>query len=358
MSDLVDKLLQPIPGDDPCGPDLSNDPSYDELTNLAKGKPEVEIGSVQKPAEPPDWRELRDKSAEFLGRSKHLNVAVMYGCSRMQTDGLAGFCDGLKLIRGLIEQQWEKLHPRLDPEDNNDPTQRLNILGALTASRGAVGGWLKPMDYLYSAEVCRRPGMPPITFDQLMAARDKLPGAPDASALGSALNEAGADVIQKIQKSLEEALEDATGLDQFLTTTLGAGNTISFDTLQKGLAELISLIAPYASGGAVATDGTTPAEDGAPAHADQGGATFSIRGDIKSREDVVRVIDTICAYYDQVEPSSPVPYVLRRAQKMVKMNFVEMVHELGLGTSESLRPSMGSAIDAAAPADSGTPSES
>jgi type VI secretion system protein ImpA len=60
---------------------------------------------------------------------------------------------------------------------------------------------------------------------------------------------------------------------------------------------------------------------------------------------VVRALDSICEYYRQIEPSSPVPYLLRRAQKLAKMDFVQAVQELNLTTVDGLRPSMGSAVE-------------
>jgi len=74
-----------------------------------------------------------------------------------------------------------------------------------------------------------------------------------------------------------------------------------------------------------------------------------VSGSIRSRDDVVRAIDRICDYYAQVEPSSPVPFLLKRAQKLAKMNFVEAVQELSLATVDSLRPSMGSAVEPRVP---------
>src|SRR5262245_10827129 len=103
MSDLVEKLLKPVSSEQPCGPDLSYDPSFDALETLLKGKDEVEIGSVKKPAEPPDWRELQSQSEAFLGKSKHLRVAIMLSCSLLKNSGLAGFLDGLQSVRGLLE---------------------------------------------------------------------------------------------------------------------------------------------------------------------------------------------------------------------------------------------------------------
>ena len=83
MNELVKKLLQPVSTEQPCGPDLSNDSRFDELATILKGKAEVEIGSVKKPAEPPDWRQLKNKSAEIFDQCKHLHPAVMLCCAAM-----------------------------------------------------------------------------------------------------------------------------------------------------------------------------------------------------------------------------------------------------------------------------------
>ena len=91
MNELIEKLLQPLSAERPCGPDLSSDPSFDELAVLLKGTPEVDIGKVKKPAEPPDWPELREKSLKFLEKSKHLRVGVMLCGSLIQTGGIGWF---------------------------------------------------------------------------------------------------------------------------------------------------------------------------------------------------------------------------------------------------------------------------
>jgi type VI secretion system protein ImpA len=342
MNPLNQKLLQPVSAEQPCGPDFSNKPIFDELATLAKGKPEVEMGEVKKPAEPPDWRELRGKSAEYLGASKHLQVAVMYCCSLLKTEGVSGLSEGLQFIRGLLEQYWVELYPRLDPEDNNDPTQRLNILGALNATGGPFSGWLTVIDNLYASEICKPAGMPPISFRQLIDAKLKLAGAPDLAKLVAAIREAGSEAIGAKRQSLNECLAATQGIDQFLTATLSAGNTVSFEVLEKALQELLKELEPFASG---ATGQIVSESGGEISGGNIAAGSIAVHGSIRSRDDIVRVIDSICSYYAQVEPSSPVPFLLKRAQKMVKMNFVEAVQELSLATVDSLRPSMGSAVD-------------
>jgi len=103
MNDRVEKLLQPVSPDQPCGPDLTNDPRLDRLETILRGKPEVEIGPMKRPAEPPDWGTLLKESGKFLEASKHLRVAVMFACSALKVEGLPGFRDGVQLVRGMIE---------------------------------------------------------------------------------------------------------------------------------------------------------------------------------------------------------------------------------------------------------------
>ena len=365
MNELVEKLLRPVSEGQPCGPDLSDQSQFDELSRLLKGKPEVDVGSVKKPAEPPDWRELKGKSAEYLAQSKHLGVAMMFCGSSLQTAGLAGFRDGLQLIRGLVEQYWPTVYPPLDAEENNDPTQRLNLLGTLNSPRGTlrpdVQQWLAIIDYLYLTPLCRPKGAEPVTLDLAVSAHGRAENKPaeasgegtpvpvglDLNQLGKAFRAAPVAEIEASHAAVSESLEALTALDQFLTQALGAGNTISFDELNKVLLELQGVLKAYLPGG-VAEAGAEGAVAGNTASGGSGTqavGALSISGAIQSREDIVRAIDAICDYYRQIEPSSPVPYLLRRAQKVVMMNFVESVQELNLASLDSLRPSMGTAVD-------------
>lgn len=370
MNALVEKLLQPISEAEPCGPDLSGQPAFDELARLLKGKPEVDVGSVKKPAEPPDWREVRGRSAEYLAQSRHLGVAMMFCAGALQTDGLAGFRDGMQLLSGLVEQFWPTVYPLLDVEENNDPTQRLNLLGALNSPRGTlrpeVQQWLAINDYLHTAPLCRPKGSEAITLELILQAQ-RSAGAPvegqdaeegaanvparmDLNQLHKAFRAASPAEIEAGHVAVSESLTALEAMDQFLTQNLGAGNTISFDELRKTLQEIQNALKAHLAG--AATDGGAGGEAavgeptlGASSQAGAVSAAMAISGTVQSREDVVRAIDAICDYYRQAEPSSPVPYLLRRAQKMATMNFLEAMQELSLATADTLRPSLGTAVD-------------
>ena len=334
MNEIVEKLLQPVSDSQPCGPDLSNTSRFDALEKALKGKPEVDFGNVKRPAEPPVWGEIRDQSIAFLQESKNLRVAVLLSCSWLKTAGLAGFRDGLELIDGMLERYWSHLYPSLDPDDANDPTQRLNILKALTEPRGAVfgGGWLTIVEYLHVTPLYFVKGNGAGNYDRLTAAQGQPPGEMDLPP------------IEQMAGVVEAALEAARKIDAVLTSALGADQSISFESLTttlEGMGSALNRLAGKTSalpGGAAGSQG--PAE--AMGMAEN-------RGSMASRADVVRRLEEICSYYEKFEPSSPVPFLLRRAQKLAMMNFVEAVQELNLATVDALKPSMGSGLPASAP---------
>ena len=70
----VEKLLAPVDGESPVGTDLSYDPSYMEIEQIAAGKPEQQVGDTIIAAEDPDWKELKGRCTEALARTKDLRV--------------------------------------------------------------------------------------------------------------------------------------------------------------------------------------------------------------------------------------------------------------------------------------------
>lgn len=362
MNAALESLLPPISESQPCGPDLSYDPLLDEIETLLQGAPEVEIGSVMRPAEPPDWRAIKKLCLEFMGRSKHLKVATVFCCATLRVDGFAGLRDGLQLLQHWLETFWSPLYPELDPEDDppNDPTLRLNLLKPLSSPRGALDGWFKVVDYVYAAPIGSPRGVGPISLEQLRP--DVVAGAADSAmdtaTLANALRDLGDDALSAQAAVLREALEAVRGIDNALTSILGAGGTISFDVLERSLMLVLSALDGVrgpggAESGAIA-GGSAEAEAGAGgglmagAGRSAGGfAGIQIGGTILSRDDVSRALDAVCEYYRQVEPGSPVPFLLRRAQKLAFMDFVDAVQELNIASIDSLRPSMGVALDEA-----------
>jgi type VI secretion system protein ImpA len=125
----IESFLSEVSAESPCGEDLSYDASFLALEDMLRTKAGGGVvAGVEEAAEEPNWREVRDKSSELLKRSKDLRVAMYLTISLLKLEGIHGLRDGLALLRGLLERFWDHLYPQLDPEDNNDPLERINIL--------------------------------------------------------------------------------------------------------------------------------------------------------------------------------------------------------------------------------------
>lgn len=332
----VDDLLKPVAEDKPCGEDFSYHPSFQNLETLALGKPETQFSA----AEPPEWKEVRDTAIEVLGQSKHLMAGVHLTVALVKLGGAEGLRDGLALMRGLTEKYWGDVYPHLDPEDNNDPTERLNILGNLSSQKfGAHIGQLY---------VCESPSLGRFSLQQYLTARDAsakpADGAapvkvdPDFNQIKAAFQDAGPEAAKAKLGFVSEALNHAKGIETFLDSTLGAGAGVNFDLLDKLLTEMKHILEPYAAGGATgegepAGEGEVPTEGGGAGGAGGGSGAAArggpgMSGTIRNRADVVKALDMICNYYQNNEPSSPVPLIIRRAQRLVDKDFMTIVNDL------------------------------
>jgi len=123
----VDDLLTPISEKYPSGADLRGDPSFleirearrDERGHISEGcVPEELEGEPEKPKEP-DFPLVADLATEFLRtKSKDLQVAMWLAESLVRTEGAPGLLLGFELIRGLLEEYWDGLHPLPDEGDH------------------------------------------------------------------------------------------------------------------------------------------------------------------------------------------------------------------------------------------------
>src|SRR5687768_4322018 len=124
----VDVLLRPIRDDAPCGDDVSGERDYSALEQMLAGTQERQIGETIVAAQDPDWRDIHKQCATLLGRSRDLRLMVYLTLAALRLDGLNGLRDGLALLKSHIAQNWDHLWPRLDPDDDLDPLERMNIL--------------------------------------------------------------------------------------------------------------------------------------------------------------------------------------------------------------------------------------
>jgi len=332
----VAKLIAEISPEQPCGENLEYDLAYRKLLTDAKGKPAQYKGQeLIVSAEEPDWPVIRDASLELLSRTRDLDLAIHLAASLLKTDGLAGFRDGLKLISGLLEQRWDHVHPQLDPEDP-DPLARINLLSALSPSGGyADEAALRFPEFISQAPLSLAKAHR-VCYRDVRVARGELPPSDepgkqpmDKPAIDGMLRNAPPDDLQNTIQALDDSISCLNSIENVFRDKAGDGSvpnlqaTTSLLTSMKGY--LNTHVAAPAGGPAVEAGGQVAAGLAAPA---VGGTSAPITGEIASPDDVVRMLDKICAYYRVREPSSPVPLLLNRAKGLVAKNFLDIIGDL------------------------------
>jgi len=335
----VESLLSPVSSEAPCGENLEYDAEYAAMEQAAAGKPEQQFGTTTIPGEDPDWKEVCAKARELFSRTKDLRVGMYLVRGATWTAGLAGLADGMQVLAGLVVQHWDGVHPQLDPDDDNDPTLRLNTIASLT----------DPATMLRAVQIATLVaprGMGKVCYRDVLVAAGELPQQAgtekiETSTIDGAFAACEAGELKATAQAVKRTLERTRGLESALVDRVGVSSVPQLDAFTDMLAGMNKLLEQkLAARGlleeeepAAAADRTEDVDGNGHAGA---GATngrkvamaANATGDISSRDDVIRALDRICDYYKRYEPSSPVPLFLNRAKRLASKSFLEILRDL------------------------------
>lgn len=319
MADLdVDAWLSPLSDEAPCGPDLEYDPAFLALEEAARGKPEQQYGDTLIPAEDPDWRTVDEQARALLTRTRDLRVLMPWLRARTRLQGLRGFAGTLPLAHGWLSRHWDHVHPRLDADDHDDPTMRLNALAPLADPTTVIAD-------LRAAALGRGRSGLRVRDVELAAGKQQPEGGetvPSADGVLQALRAAEAEDAGLLQavRDCHAALADMDSLISQRTGTAGP----DLRPLRQ-VTQLLADFAAQATGAAADAPAAPDAPAGAPAlHA----ATAGASGPLRSREDAIRMLEKACEWIERNEPSNPAPLLIRRAQRLMSKNFLEIIRDL------------------------------
>lgn len=326
MSDCaaqVDAWLEPL-GDPPCGEDLEYDNEFLDLTKASEGKPETQFSS----AEPPDWGKVTDLAESLLGRTRDIRVALLWARGQLHREGLSTLPHTLRLIRELMARYWDDVHPKPDPDDG-DAYARLNLLAQLEDTATMLGD-------IRQAVIFRSRAIGQLTVRDLEVALERVPAREDESPMSvSGIEQMLVDAVAEDEGLRDLATRTRDELDQLLSLLderAGYGRGPSCDTLKDMLTALNKVMPTEAGDSSTDLDsllgdlgGDASGHDaGAPRRGSGGGLGDSI----DTREDAIKAIDLVCAYLERTEPTNPAQMFLRRGQRLIDKNFLELVKEL------------------------------
>ena len=363
----VDTLLVEISPGSPCGEDISYDVAFLELERLIQGTAETQVGDHILESQEPDWELVYSHSLKLFERSRDLRLILYLTLSALYLEGLSGFCDGLALLRGVVERYWDHMFPQLDPEDGNDPLERINIIGSLSPANTVMSDQnpLKFSSRLMDVSLCKPddPRLPNPSLRHILVASGELPTPktkvgriPTMQLIDAAFDQTEIETLQTTDHVLRDSLAHLNALDNTLIERVGATASPDMSKLEHLLKQIQSKTGMYLerrgygsdvsllkqiqtkvgtymerkrSNSNESTGGRTPSTVGAPLQ--------ELTGQVTSKQEVLKALDMIVNYYEQNEPSSPVPLLIRRAKRLVGKSFVDIIRDLSPDAMSQVR---------------------
>ena len=318
---VLESLLQPISDDSPCGENLEYR-DVRELETLAGGKPERQQGDKIVAAEEPDWGEVKQRATDLLSRTKDLRVAALLAQALVRTDGLQGLSYGLGVLSQLLGSHWACVHPQPDPDAPSDYTIRLSALSFLDNLQSLINP-------IRRAELVATPAQGRFSFRDIQIAAGKLKAAqdekpPQPAAIEAAFRECEIGQLRSALQAVEQSLQHAAEIDSAWAANAGSRD-LTASQLTGVLQEIRKELQPKLASHPKALPEDIPASAG---ETEEAGGAPPFAGVIRSREDVIRVLDSACEYLARHEPSSPVPLLLQRAKRLMVKDFLQIIQDL------------------------------
>jgi type VI secretion system protein ImpA len=308
-------LIARIPGDDPAGSPLS----YDTRSKLEEDRRQVDADPDDSTVEPKmaDWPAIIRLGQETLSESsKDLLVAARLAEALVKEHGFAGLRDGLRLLRELVEQCWERLHP---PVEDGDLEARAGPLHWLDEpDRGArFPSTLRAVPIVFGAE-----GQYSWRDWRLL---QEGRGSVTREDFEKAILATPVESFQSTVEDLAQSAQELNRLDQALHAKMGPAAP-GLTGLRQALEDCRALVQQ------IGQLKCPPPASGADIHTGDGNADQLIgsagRLRSRSRAEVYRQLEQAATLLQELEPHSPIPYLIQRAVELGALSFPQLIKAL------------------------------
>jgi type VI secretion system protein ImpA len=332
--DYDKKISSEVSGNEVCGINLEDDPAFQNFFFASQGTPERFDGQSTIPAEAPDWRDVKKQGLEYLEKTRDLKLISVLAQSVLNTEGLAKFEQCLNGLAQQIKNHWQDVFPPLD-EDDGDPLERISALGYL-CDKDFVISILKKLPIAHSK----------VLGNVTLQAIDRAVGPAGAKNEGDLaipqiigiFKESDPELITATYNIVIKCVAHLTEINNTFIEQAGNEYNVNCDATIDVLNQLGNSLKKY---GNLHVEVITEAEEATESPTSQqstGDSTSantrnhhnfdSANMKLTSRNDVERCFDLILAYYQQCEPSSPVPILINRAKKLVNSDFLDIVKDI------------------------------
>ena len=338
--------------EEPSGVNIEYDSRYLELQNAAEGKPEQQYGDTVIPAVEPDWTLVEKLCIQLLSESKDLRVFSYYTRALTVKYGLPGFEAGVEAIKINLENFWESIFPQLIDEDGEfDPFYRANALSFFLTYDGIL------KELLHSHLLINGLTQQPVILKQALGVLQSneeaqaYPGGRDRLLLDIRIhNDSGKTQVPALTNSLRHLRR----IIQIFTQHIPNENLIDFSNLISSLQPILD-IATEGMNSAITdvnqilnntVEVVMPNPEVTNTHTHLNAESDNWRRmNLQARSDVDLVLEKICIYFENYEPSHPAPLFIRRVQRLMNMDFYEIMQDINPESLSHLEVLIGKAIE-------------
>ncbi|OUY08258.1 type VI secretion system protein TssA [Acinetobacter populi] len=341
----MEDFIKPISSEQIAGQNIEYDEDYQKLLNLVQEKPEQQFGDLIIDAQGPNWEDIYNLASEILlHKSKDLNVMSYFTQSAVARYGLTGLSKGLHIIYENLRLYWEQTYPHLEDEEGDfDPDYRINALslffshdGIIKEVRNAflIKNGLSQTQY----NVREIEGI----LEHRVDTSDKYPGGLER--LNIDLQIAMEAQLPEL-KAIKDALTSIDGIKQIFADKLQS-SFLKFDLLEQVLSKIIKNLNDIPTGQMSENTSTELIQinDNPAKKTPQAVLNWS-NYQINSRQDVELLLEKIFIYFEKHEPSHPAPLFIRRIQRLMNLNFYEIMKDISPDSLDRLETLIGQPMD-------------
>lgn len=361
LDEIVQQLLQALPGDAPAGRWMRYEREFMEIPKLREeDDPSLPMGEWERPIVKADWRKVADACVQLLqSHTKDFQLVGWLCDAWIRTARMDGLCAGLALASGLAERFWETAWPAIEDGDadrrvalfvwmnaNLPLTLRLNVVLLPAALHRAEAVTLLDWERAPTADDAKSGDGQPRSRREIRDSVKPVDG--DGLRLLSQYAAEGLATLQSLYGFLDEKLGQESPSLIKLGATLEAVRMAADSLLQElpapvadapsqeltadaeaGSANIDGKVAAQAAGNAAGADGGGHAAAAIAARAAQTAASAQgVAAGFSNREQAYQALTAIAAYLRTVEPHSPTPYMVQRAVALGQMGLPQMVREV------------------------------
>ena len=342
----IESLAAPIEGVTPVGLNLraQNSPQslYTRLKDARAAARDAErkADSAETPSntQPPQWQDVVRLSYEALQtQSKDLEVACWLTEALVRTEGFGGLRAGLELVRQLLLRYGEKLSSMSGDDGIVTFLQPLTNLNGLDGD----GTLIQPIRKVFLTVGAPGPfaayqyhqasALAKVT-DKAVRERRVASGIPTLEQFEQAVRASPVEFLRKLLTELRGCLAALEALQALCAGNWGS-DAPPTTRIRGELEQVAEILNPYTAG--LLPPDKASSIDASPANAVPHGANGESRAEtpmssnpVADREEALRTLAKVAAYFRVTEPHSPIAFTLDDLIRRARMSLPELLAEL------------------------------